>query len=105
MPLEVRLQQWFITYDIEAVTPNSLCCFAAPSDFLLLLNPPQHAHSVAALPTCCLQMLASNMTPWQAPPVAALPFGANSTRYVALELHYNNPERLTGQRDTGSGIR
>jgi hypothetical protein len=52
-----------------------------------------------------LQMLASNMTPWQAPAVAALPFGANSTRYVALELHYNNPEGLTGQHDTGSGIR
>lgn len=55
---------------------------------------------------CCLvQMLASNMTPWQAPAVAALPFGANSTRYVALELHYNNPDALQGQRDPGSGIR
>lgn len=54
---------------------------------------------------CCLQMLASNMTPWEAPPIAGMPFGTNSTRYVALELHYNNPEELTGQKDTGSGIR
>jgi hypothetical protein len=52
-----------------------------------------------------LQMLGSNVSPWQAPPVAALPFGANSTRYLALELHYNNPDALTGQHDTGSGIR
>ena len=50
-------------------------------------------------------MLASNMTPWQAPPAAGLPFGANSTRYLALELHYNNPQALTGQQDPGSGIR
>lgn len=64
--------------------------------------------SVALLYACLLlllQQLATNMTPWQAPPNAALSMGANSTRYVALELHYNNPERLTGQRDTGSGIR
>jgi len=52
-----------------------------------------------------MQMLASNMTPWEASPAAALPFGANSTRYVALELHYNNPEGLKGQKDPGSGIR
>lgn len=50
-------------------------------------------------------MLATNMTPWEAPAAAALPFGATNTTYVALELHYNNPQGLTGQQDPGSGIR
>lgn len=52
------------------------------------------------------QTLASNMPPWEASPIAALPFGAgNNTRYVSMELHYNNPELVEGQRDPGSGIR
>ena len=37
--------------------------------------------------------------------MAALPIGASFTRYIALELHYNNPEALEGQRDPGSGAR
>lgn len=45
------------------------------------------------------------MTPVEFPPVADLPFGAHSTRYLALELHYNNPEGLEGKKDVRSGIR
>lgn len=62
-------------------------------------------HAVYCAYCAALQTLAANMTAWEAPPTAGMPFGANSTRYVALELHYNNPQELTGQKDVGSGIR
>eukprot|EP00877_Chromochloris_zofingiensis_P002772 jgi/Chrzof1/12496/Cz06g36120.t1 len=55
----------------------------------------------------CLQfyMFASlGNTPVVMPPEAGLPFGGGTYSWLALEIHYNNPEGLDGQSDVGSGI-
>eukprot|EP00877_Chromochloris_zofingiensis_P002773 jgi/Chrzof1/12497/Cz06g36130.t1 len=38
------------------------------------------------------------------PPEAGLPFGGGTYSWLALEIHYNNPQGLDGQSDMGSGI-
>jgi hypothetical protein len=38
------------------------------------------------------------------PPDAGLPIGTNNTKWVAVEIHYNNPELIPGIQDR-AGIR
>jgi hypothetical protein len=47
----------------------------------------------------------SSNSQWTAPVDAGLPMGTPDRSVVAIELHYNNPEGLTGQKDKGSGFR
>eukprot|EP00878_Enallax_costatus_P003205 GHUV01003406.1.p1 GENE.GHUV01003406.1~~GHUV01003406.1.p1 ORF type:complete len:494 (+),score=127.29 GHUV01003406.1:164-1645(+) len=42
---------------------------------------------------------------WTAPADAGLPMGTPDRSVVAIELHYNNPEGIPGQKDKGSGFR
>lgn len=60
-----------------------------------------------SLPLPLPQLLASGSTnsQWTAPADAGLPMGTPDRSVVAIELHYNNPEGLTGQKDKGSGFR
>lgn len=44
-----------------------------------------------------LQLVAPNTTAYDAPQSAGLPMGTPGSQYLALELHYNNPEGLTGE--------
>eukprot|EP00775_Hariotina_reticulata_P006321 gene6321-6556_t len=39
------------------------------------------------------------------PPIVGLPMGTNNSLWVALELHYNNPELVSGIKDERAGIR
>lgn len=80
--------------------------------------PPDAAAKVAALPSLgpydrfqttmlCEQfylILTPNFT-YNLPAVAGLPMGTNTTTWMALELHYNNPAGVEGIQDPGSGIR
>uniref|UniRef100_A0A383VM64 DOMON domain-containing protein n=1 Tax=Tetradesmus obliquus TaxID=3088 RepID=A0A383VM64_TETOB len=50
-------------------------------------------------------LVVPNTTAYDAPQSAGLPMGTPGSQYLALELHYNNPEGLTGQKDKGSGLR
>jgi hypothetical protein len=42
---------------------------------------------------------------WVAPADAGLPMGTADRSVIALQLHYNNPQLLKGQKDSGSGLR
>jgi hypothetical protein len=48
------------------------------------------------------------VTPWtqtyNLPTEAALPFGNSSYTWLMLEMHYNNPDLISGVLDEGSGI-
>jgi hypothetical protein len=48
------------------------------------------------------------VTPWSLPyklhSEAALPFGNSSYTWIMLEMHYNNPDLISGVVDEGSGI-
>eukprot|EP00879_Flechtneria_rotunda_P002638 GHRR01002841.1.p1 GENE.GHRR01002841.1~~GHRR01002841.1.p1 ORF type:complete len:321 (+),score=79.19 GHRR01002841.1:1640-2602(+) len=50
-------------------------------------------------------LLTPNISRYDAPADTGIPMGTNNTKWVALEIHYNNPLGLSGQNDTGSGIR
>lgn len=50
---------------------------------------------------CCilvLQLVAPNATAYNAPEAAGLPMGTPDSQVLSLELHYNNPEGLQGER-------
>jgi dopamine beta-monooxygenase len=49
------------------------------------------------------QVITPNLT-YSMPPDAGLPIGTNNTKWVAVELHYNNPELVKGIQDR-AGIR
>ncbi|KAF6259531.1 PHM/PNGase F domain-containing protein [Scenedesmus sp. NREL 46B-D3] len=50
-------------------------------------------------------LVAPNATAYNAPEAAGLPMGTPDSQVLSLELHYNNPEGLQGQKDRGSGLR
>eukprot|EP00775_Hariotina_reticulata_P006322 gene6322-6557_t len=50
-------------------------------------------------------LLTPNQTAHEMPPTAGIPMGTSSTKYLALELHYNNPELVSGIKDERAGIR
>lgn len=50
-------------------------------------------------------LMTPNQTAYTAPAAAGIPMGTPDTTWMALELHYNNPEGLKGIQDPGSGIR
>eukprot|EP00877_Chromochloris_zofingiensis_P003010 jgi/Chrzof1/1270/Cz10g00010.t1 len=49
-------------------------------------------------------LVAPNNKPVLSPPEAGLPFGAGTYTWLSLEIHYNNPELIEGDTDSGSGI-
>lgn len=59
------------------------------------------------LSSAIAQLLASSSvnSQWTAPADAGLPMGTPDRSVVGIELHYNNPDLLTGLKDQGSGFR
>lgn len=55
----------------------------------------------------CHQILmlgAPNVRPYELPNNTGIPIGPGYPEWVALEIHYNNPDHLEGQVDPGSGV-
>eukprot|EP00775_Hariotina_reticulata_P004350 gene4350-4603_t len=75
--------------------------------------PSKGPFSEADIPSLCQQVYMATAkvsgSPgqafWEAPPDAGLPMGTADRQVVSVQLHYNNPQLLTGQKDPGSGIR
>lgn len=55
-------------------------------------------------PLSCVQFASPNNMPVVSPPEAGLPFGKGAYTWLALEIHYSNPELKQGQKDPGSGV-
>eukprot|EP00882_Tetradesmus_deserticola_P004011 GHRQ01004238.1.p1 GENE.GHRQ01004238.1~~GHRQ01004238.1.p1 ORF type:complete len:666 (+),score=115.43 GHRQ01004238.1:226-2223(+) len=42
---------------------------------------------------------------YEFPTITGLPFGKDSYEYFSIEVHYNNPYGIQGERDSGTGLR
>jgi hypothetical protein len=65
-------------------------------------------HSLADKLNLChsfFMLTSPGSNPWQAPKGSGLPIGGpGGLQWVALEIHYNNPEGLQNVTDPGSGL-
>jgi hypothetical protein len=86
---------------LQQCMPSSTCGTHLYVLALMLLWCDAHLLSMPGT----LQLLTPNQSAHILPPAAGIPMGTPSTKYVALELHYHNPELVAGIKDPGAGIR